>query len=960
MPRHCLFFLSLWLLHAQRALVTGLVTVRVGVEPENTCLDEEVKARLRHRNEVLNYEHKDARVSCRRHRERCDNWYCSVTEAEYHRSEHSFRGDGTRLFPTPCLDVKEGAALDGFWGYCAAVSSIRSCRYLVVLREPVSRVIADYARYCSSGSGSIDGEERLGFMDFARRWDNHYTRLFAHSGLKDSPMLREGEQNRSDVTAATLQRAVRHLQAHGVDVIVVDHRRKNTASSVWPQLSELLKDHGGVLKSPAPQSTASGTAAGDAGGGWCGVDSELQRSADAAAEADEASARAPSKGMRRCSGVTSREIQEARVLNHWDIRLINAVANFSKASRPAPRSSSLWHHQNDASTEQSSIVSDGSKALDGTATTPLPVVISLEKGGNEVKGPASSDPMRLGPHQAKAIDDDPNFKFGHDLPPEDSPTLRNWWLSSENRSSAMSSHLSHWTSAMTVIVAIVLAGASVLFVDRCARAGPATLRTTCSIFRAGVLTLRSILGIVRRCSLYRRVCSREKHDKDAAKDNPTTPAMDKRQLSAAKAAAFFSEYPSVGGQGSQWTTSFDSSSSGSRDGVGVEQEREYPGDDYSPMPAGAASFDDLDKILSAAKLEKYAANLRRLGYAEPRDLVDADDQDLANEGFKVAEVKRLKRILAAEGFGLSSRSQLSISKPTGADSLSLSKFGAQALGWKLPDRLASHNEGADRLEAAFSRAADTRSLLGAAGMQNKEFGPYNSSPSGPDLTMAQKYESERISEEVGQSAKKTLSSPFSMFPAVPNRRDAALSYEDKSVPSWDNTVRPITLPSLSHQLQKPPPSSGLVPPPVPNHFRPPPSRTFAGSGPSSVLRWSEFDKPQEPSAARLNSSWDIAASGQSTVGTGPVTWGSPAASLHGYPCRDDVDDDIDEVGLTGMPEPALSSLPRGSAGGIPTRGVLHREASGTPSSSDHHGDRRVSWNEELFVKEIPHRLDLGE
>lgn len=93
---------------------TDWVTVRVGVEPEDTCLDSEMRTRLSHFHEGANLGHRDRRPSCRRHRELCNNWYCTVTEPEVYRAERSFKADGhTPLMPIPCSDVKNGGTVDG-------------------------------------------------------------------------------------------------------------------------------------------------------------------------------------------------------------------------------------------------------------------------------------------------------------------------------------------------------------------------------------------------------------------------------------------------------------------------------------------------------------------------------------------------------------------------------------------------------------------------------------------------------------------------------------------------------------------------------------------------------------------------------------------------------------------------------------------------------------------------------
>jgi len=82
-----LLILLIWLPSdgAKETHAAGSLLVRVGIELEDTCLDEEVRARLRHRNEALHLSTRDLHPACRRHSERCDPWLCHVTEADYYR-----------------------------------------------------------------------------------------------------------------------------------------------------------------------------------------------------------------------------------------------------------------------------------------------------------------------------------------------------------------------------------------------------------------------------------------------------------------------------------------------------------------------------------------------------------------------------------------------------------------------------------------------------------------------------------------------------------------------------------------------------------------------------------------------------------------------------------------------------------------------------------------------------------
>ena len=92
------------------------------------------------------------------------NRYCSASEKEVVHLQHHFKSDGrTLLRPLPCVAAPDGATIDGYWGLCAALAPYRrvdsGCRYLVVVREPIGRVAAEYARYCAASSSNSDSGE---------------------------------------------------------------------------------------------------------------------------------------------------------------------------------------------------------------------------------------------------------------------------------------------------------------------------------------------------------------------------------------------------------------------------------------------------------------------------------------------------------------------------------------------------------------------------------------------------------------------------------------------------------------------------------------------------------------------------------------------------------------------------------------------------------------------------------
>jgi len=246
--------------------------------------------------------------------------------------------------------------VDGFWGFCGAVHP-RPCRYVVVLRDPLVRARVAYEAYCRAHVSSNLGASAAppgGYVAFAQRWSNHYTRLFAHSGSGSSGRSRDAKRsslnsgdggsnsignsggNVNNVTFATYQQALRHLRAHGVIVIfahtslplvtpeaadssLVNHSsgnrtthsqsqggvvNTNTAAedraSVWAQLSEALGDNEGFMQQLALSHDSKGVDVSSSSSStfdhsvWCGIDVAAITAADAAADA---SAAATSKAL---------------------------------------------------------------------------------------------------------------------------------------------------------------------------------------------------------------------------------------------------------------------------------------------------------------------------------------------------------------------------------------------------------------------------------------------------------------------------------------------------------------------------------------------------------------------------------------------------------------------------------------------------------------------------------------
>ncbi|EOD28051.1 hypothetical protein EMIHUDRAFT_114385 [Emiliania huxleyi CCMP1516] len=54
-----------------------------------------------------------------------------------------------KLAPPPCADAPDGYVVQTDYGYCEAVAP-RPCRYLTILREPISRVVSAYNYFCLS------------------------------------------------------------------------------------------------------------------------------------------------------------------------------------------------------------------------------------------------------------------------------------------------------------------------------------------------------------------------------------------------------------------------------------------------------------------------------------------------------------------------------------------------------------------------------------------------------------------------------------------------------------------------------------------------------------------------------------------------------------------------------------------------------------------------------------------
>eukprot|EP00928_Gymnodinium_smaydae_P002453 TRINITY_DN10873_c0_g1_i1.p1 TRINITY_DN10873_c0_g1~~TRINITY_DN10873_c0_g1_i1.p1 ORF type:complete len:305 (+),score=30.73 TRINITY_DN10873_c0_g1_i1:83-997(+) len=96
-----------------------------------------------------------------------------------------------------CGYQPDGALLLARWGFCATISS--PCKYIVMLREPVDRLVSAYNYFCR---GCQDDRKYCGhqftpascpnqtIVEFARKYNNLYTRKFS-APPSDPPSTKE-------------------------------------------------------------------------------------------------------------------------------------------------------------------------------------------------------------------------------------------------------------------------------------------------------------------------------------------------------------------------------------------------------------------------------------------------------------------------------------------------------------------------------------------------------------------------------------------------------------------------------------------------------------------------------------------------------------------------------------------------------------------------------------------------
>ena len=640
------------------------------------------------------------------------------------------------MHPTPCKDAPSGAVVDGYWGFCGAVHP-RPCRYVVVLRDPLVRARVAYEAYCrahlASSSPGASAPPPEGYVAFAERLSNHYTHLFAHSGSGSSGRSRDTKRSSmnggvsgsnsivnsggNNVTFATYQQALRHLRAHGV-VVVFAHSslplltsgskgsalhgggndttkdgvlNVNTAAedraSVWAQLSKAMGDDQGIMQQPVLSHDSKGIEMFSSSSTfdksvWCGVDVAAIAVADSVADASAADAASapgmsagisPSVAAKHTQGVCGVSLAERRAvrrLNRFDLKLVEQLR-----SDAAPGKEEAIATKTTATSTAATATTPVTGAVPPAKTLEVPLTATTTDSSSTTPSTPDTTPsadsgipssIAFGPKGSATVLPTP-LNQAVTKKQRESPTLLHWWLlyarghGSVHASSANGLSVFLAGGALTVILAGFALALLNALVQRCSARFVRRCNGKCRIGNCCC-----------RC-FGQRISDKDNQNKSAGKGNDdhgsngstATESDIKRRASAAKAAAFFAD----GAQGSAW--------------VDVKEGNR-------PLVMGKTD-DPLKQFLASAKLLSHEAAMRAAGYAEPLDLATATDEDLGGRSFddfhnddamnsqlklKPAELKRLRRALVKEGFGVTSgRAEGSI----GVDSASRGEGGVRSM-----------------------------------------------------------------------------------------------------------------------------------------------------------------------------------------------------------------------------------------------------------------------------------------
>jgi len=153
-----------------------------------------------------------------------------------------------------CLTAPANFMIQRNWGTCQHYEGVRSCKYIIQLREPVSRMISMYNYFCYSCEESLKFCGRLfephscpslSMVEFTRRYANIYTRKF---GQVSPNMLSGGDYGgqpegvadsgfTNKIHKSSVDDALANLQNVNVHVIALEDKDR------MAKLSRILKDN---------------------------------------------------------------------------------------------------------------------------------------------------------------------------------------------------------------------------------------------------------------------------------------------------------------------------------------------------------------------------------------------------------------------------------------------------------------------------------------------------------------------------------------------------------------------------------------------------------------------------------------------------------------------------------------------------------------------------------------------
>ena len=182
----------------------------------------------------------------------------------------------------PCAEVPDGYVVQTDFGFCEALSGFtgRRCRYVTMLREPVSRTVSGWSYFCQScAEGGIqcvkDKDERrqkalyngrlqrdpdgvpleheplgscpnMSLVDYAVHQGNKYTNMFGINAsnyasgecVNESPCLSKTRDPRAPCKPGALERAQAALRRDDMLVLLLEDLSRGGAEALWRSLNE--------------------------------------------------------------------------------------------------------------------------------------------------------------------------------------------------------------------------------------------------------------------------------------------------------------------------------------------------------------------------------------------------------------------------------------------------------------------------------------------------------------------------------------------------------------------------------------------------------------------------------------------------------------------------------------------------------------------------------------------------